>query len=173
MLKINTETFLSQLMEFEKAELFVTDKTDIINTEIYNNAGAISLTKETASQVSTNDIKNLLAKEKSNRQHQLLKSSIEIDLIYYLWFDKMAGQLRFNFINSNHTRLPFTSNLKSVEIEEEIVEDFLKSSYLNGISINELKDVENDESENDDTTYYVKVYQQTITRDLQQSEKNQ
>lgn len=171
MTTINKETFLKQLKEFETAELFVTDKTDIVKTEIYNNAVAIGLTKETASQVSTNDIKTFLAKVKSNRQDQLLKSNIQIDLIYYLWYDEMAGQLRFNLINSNHIRLPFTCNLKYVDTEEEIIEDFLKSSYLNGISFNELTDVENDGSENDDTEYYVKVYQQTITRDLQQSEK--
>jgi hypothetical protein len=39
--------------------------------------------------------------------------------------DDQAGQLRFNFINSNHAKLPFGSPVIIVQTEDEILLDYL------------------------------------------------
>ena len=53
------------------------------------------------SQTTTTDFLEFIQKVKDNYKNQLDKSTLDIDLIFYMWFDEMAGQLRFNFINSS------------------------------------------------------------------------
>jgi len=48
---------------------------------------------------------------KIDRRKQLQYSKTKVGLIYYIWIDEQAGQLRFSFINSNHTTLPFSNRL--------------------------------------------------------------
>ncbi|NER17539.1 hypothetical protein GWK10_09980 [Spongiivirga citrea] len=59
-------------------------------------------------------------------------------MIFYLWFDEQAGQIRFNLINENHSKLPFTSKVEFAENQKIIISDFLESEYLNGIPFSEL-----------------------------------
>ena len=42
---------------------------------------------------------------------------------------EQAGQLRFNFINSNHDRLPFSSQLTFADKEKEILNDYLNKRH--------------------------------------------
>ena len=84
----------------------------------------------------------------------------------------MNKQLRFNFINSNHDKLPFRCKLIFVDSEKEIIDDFLNSNYLEGIPWNELKVVDKVEWENiaaeeeeNLKTFTLKVYRQMIYRD--------
>ena len=96
---------------------------------------------------------------------------MDINLIYYLWFDEQAGQLRFNFINSNHDKLPFGCKLVFVDSEKEIIDDFLNSNYLDGIPWSEFKVVDKTKQENvaaveeeNLETFTLKVYKQMIYR---------
>ena len=96
---------------------------------------------------------------------------MDINLIYYLWFDEQAGQLRFNFINSNHDKLPFGCKLVFVDSEKEIIDDFLNSNYLDGIHWSEFKVVDKAKQENvaaveEDNLeiFTLKVYKQMIYR---------
>ncbi|MDP4264163.1 MAG: hypothetical protein Q8941_16665 [Bacteroidota bacterium] len=162
------QSYLDQLSEFETTPLFLTNRTDSIESEIHNNSVFIGLTKEIAKQVSINDFTDFLAKVKLNRRDQLFKSYLNIDLIYYLWFDEMAGQLRLNFINSNHVSLPFKCNLIFVDTEQQIIDAFLNSSYLEGIPFDELTDVENSDEETHDNAspHNLKIYRETIARKI-------
>jgi hypothetical protein len=106
-----------------------------------------------------------LLRVKRNRQHQLQNSALKADLIYYPWFDEQAGQFRFNFINANHQKLPFRCKLIFVENETEVVNQFLSSAYLNGISWEELENADSDalaawSSDNRDgaNSFQLKVY---------------
>ncbi|MFZ4739640.1 MAG: hypothetical protein ACOYLE_00570 [Bacteroidales bacterium] len=151
--------------EFETTELFLTDKIDLIDYEIYQNSISIGLTSEQAKNTSSHDILMFLSKVKLNRQKQLIQSDLKIDLIYYLWLDEMAGQLCFNFINSHHSKLPFGCELNFVDSERDIIDSFLKSSYLDGIPFEELKYSEQ-VNELIEPVYRLNIFMQTITREL-------
>jgi hypothetical protein len=58
-----------------------------------------------------------------------LNSLIKVDLIYYVWYDSGAGQLRFNFINANHSKLPFGAKLNLTVSERQIVEAFIEAVW--------------------------------------------
>lgn len=161
------QKYFDKLRKFEQIELFITDRTDIINEEIYHNYIRIGMTNNLAIEITTQEILRFLKNVKLDRQLQLMATNLEIDLIYYLWMDEMAGQLRFNFINSNHEKLPFGCNLNVVETETEIIDSFLCSKYLEGIPFAELEDVgpestalETEEKE----IYTLNIYKQRITR---------
>jgi hypothetical protein len=158
------QIFLSQLSEFEAADLFLTDEIDTLETEIFENSFSIGLTKEIVSQVSSNDIEAFLAKVKSNRLDQLNRSQIIIDLIYYLWFDEMAGQLRLNFINSNHKKLPFSCNLTFVDEEKEIIDSFLKCGYSNEIPLTDQKDTIETKVDGYKDDFNLKIYRESIRK---------
>ena len=153
---MNKQQFIYELGEFETAELYLTDKTNHLNDEIYHNMVQFGLTYKLAEKISTEDILLFLSKVKSDRQKQLHKSEEKIGLLYYLWFDEMAGQLRFNFINSNHNKLPFGCNLEFVETEKIIVDNFIESYRIENVSPNDYN--ENQESESQNETYALKIY---------------
>jgi hypothetical protein len=118
--------FLQKIGLFEKAEIYITDRTNELEIEIYENMIPIGMPEGLANEMETEDILIFLAKLKANRKEQLLKSKIKTNLIYYIWYDAGAGQLRLNFINSNHPKLPFGATLNLKVSERHIVESFIE-----------------------------------------------
>lgn len=164
------EKYFNDLRSLETAELFLTNSTDIVNEEIKHNCEMVSISADIAKQVSSLDFLLFLDKVKANRQQQLEQSSLDLNIIYYLWFDEQAGQLRFNFINSHHDKLPFGCKISFVDSEQEIIDDFINSNYLDNIPWNELetvdnlqqlKSITNDENANE-KAYVAKVYKHII-----------
>lgn len=156
---------LSQISE----PIYLTDKTDEINEEIKYNHWQLTFPIWIASQMTATDFLEFIQKVKDGYKKQLSDSKIEIDLIFYMWFDEMAGQLRFNFINSNHDKLPFGCKLKYTQEPEEIINQFLNSKYLDGIPLNELETiVTQEETEGVEKglkkDFVLSVYQEKITK---------
>jgi len=141
----NKTDFFNDLSNQISEPLYLTDKTDEVNEEINNNHWILSVPADIISQATTIDFLEFIQRVKDNSKNQLDKSQLDIDLIFYLWFDEMAGQLRFNFINSNHDKLPFGCKLKYTDRPEEIVDQYLKSKYHEGIPWNELETIETPE----------------------------
>lgn len=141
----NKADFFNDLSNQISEPLYLTDKTDEIHEEINYNNWILSAPTDIISQTTTTDFLEFIQKVKDNYNNQLDKSQLDIDLIFYLWFDEMAGQLRFNFINSNHGKLPFDCKLKLTDSPEEIVDKYLKSQYHDGIPWNELETIETPE----------------------------
>ena len=166
------EEYFAELSDWETEELFLTNRTDLVNEECKHNCIWVSISFDIAKQTTTTDFISFMNRVKANRKQQIQQSSVDINLIYYIWFDDQAGQLRFNFINSNHDKLPFRCKLIFVDSEKEIIDDFLNSNYLEGIPWNELKvidkvDWENIAAEEEENlkTFTLKVYRQMIYRD--------
>lgn len=120
------EEFLEIIRPLESAELFVTESMEELKKEIYENMIPIGISEKFVGAVDVNDILNFLDRVKRNRKNQLLNSLIKVDLIYYLWYDGGADQLRFNFINSNHSKLPFGAKLNLDISERQIVEAYIE-----------------------------------------------
>jgi hypothetical protein len=125
--------------------IYLTDRTDEVNEEIKCNCWALSAPSDVVSQTTTIDFLEFIQKVKDSYKDQLDKSPLDINLVFYLWFDAMAGQLRFNFINSNHDQLPFGCKLKFTDSPEEIIMQFLNLTHQEGIPWNEFHPVETPE----------------------------
>ena len=123
------EEFLEIIRPLESAELYVTESIEELKKEIYENMIPIGISENFAGAVDVNDILNFLDRVKLNRKKQLLNSLIKVDLIYYVWYDSRAGQLRFNFISANHSKLPFGAKLNLDISERQIVEAFIEDVW--------------------------------------------
>ena len=121
--------FLEIIRPFESVELFVTESIEELKKEIYENMIPIGISENFVGAVDVNEILNFLERVKLNRKNQLLNSLIKVDLIYYVWYDSGAGQLRFNFINANHSKLPFGAKLNLTVSERQIVEAFIEAVW--------------------------------------------
>ena len=84
----------------------------------------------------------------------------------------MAGQLRVNFINSNHSELPFGANLEFTSNEVDIIDEFLHSEYLNEITWDKLSDDTGDQQNKKSTEiidFKLKVYQEIIRKNARRA----
>lgn len=141
----NKTDFFNDLSSQLSEPMYLTDKTDEVNEEIKHNHWVLTAPSDIVATTTTADFLEFIQKVKDNYKSQLDKSSLDIDLTFYLWFEE-PGELCFNFINSNHDRLPFGCKLKYTDRPEEIVYEYLKSKYHDQvIPWDELQTVETPE----------------------------
>lgn len=127
----NNQEFFDSIAPFEQLPLLLADDTERLSEEIQENGIHLSLPAGLCLEVP--ELVAFLNRVKLNRRTQLQASSLTTSLLYYLWHDEQAGQLRFNFISSLHQKLPFSCAISLVEREADIVTDFLSSPYLQQI----------------------------------------
>lgn len=155
------QEFFENINEIITDKIYLAEKLDELNKEIELNHWSIGIDSETAKTIKSKDLGNFLRKVIKNRISQLDKSDKDMDLIFYSWFDEQAGNLNFNFINSRHENLPFSTELEFVDSLDTIINDFLNSRYLDGIPLDELEDVSEDIEEID---FKLKVYKEDILK---------
>jgi hypothetical protein len=171
MQSMNKQEYLKSLEEIVQDSIYITDRTDELKKEIQTNHWSISINSVTAKLVETEDIVSFLERVKQSRAEQLNLSTVDVDLVFYLWFDEQAGNLNFNFINSNHLNLPFALQIENVDKEVVIIEEFLNSKYVGGIEWDELQAM--DESpEVSNRMFKVKVYTEAMKRKPRKHNKN-
>jgi hypothetical protein len=141
----NKTDFFNDLSSHISEPMYLTDKTDEVNEEIKHNHWVLTAPSDIVAQTTTAEFLAFIEKVKDSYKRQLDNSSLDIDLTFYLWFEE-PGELCFNFINSNHERLPFGCKLKYTDRPEEIVDEYLKSKYHDKvIPWDELQTVETPE----------------------------
>ncbi|MBF9222190.1 hypothetical protein [Hymenobacter ruricola] len=155
----NKQHFFDIFKEIEHSSLFLTDRADQLKEEIQ--ANCIQLSVPAGLQIESDELIDFLKRVRSNRQAQLQNSDLKTDLIYYLWHDEQAGQLRFNFINSSHLKLPFGAAVSLVGNEAEIVDHFLISNYSQGVAWEDFNAI-SEAVEELTVTFTLKVYQEII-----------
>jgi hypothetical protein len=62
-----------------------------------------------------------------NAMLEKIRENSDRDTTFYMWFDEMALQLRFNIIEGHAKKLPFGCNIKLVQSPDEILQEFLAS----------------------------------------------
>jgi hypothetical protein len=142
-------------LEYQKIindKIFITNQIDQLDEKIKVNCWFISISFDQVKKVDVENFSALIDQIKENRWKELNQSKVNTNLIFYLWYDEQAGQLRFNFITDRHKNLPFRCELKFVDHQNEILDQFLSS-------ITEIKD-EDDASE----VFTLKVYQEKIRK---------
>src|SRR5688572_455753 len=94
--------FFKDIEDIKSDKLLITDSVDSLDEEVKTNCWAISISDKLSKKFSSDELASFLNEVKTDRREQLRRSKIKVGLIYYVWVDGQAGQLRFNFINSNH-----------------------------------------------------------------------
>lgn len=110
-------------------------------------------------------MRDFLNKVVENRQEQIFKANCSHGMLFYLWHDAMASQLRFSLISDFHHNLPFGCPLKIIGNMDPIIEEFLASP--NGILLDEVSEKENmlvDEEQPDDQNLSAKPLRVYLSR---------
>lgn len=161
---MTSANFFKSLDEIITDKIFITDNLDELSKEIENNHWSFGIDFDTAKNVKNEDLKLFIDKIIENRVLQLKNSEVNVDLIFYSWFDEQAGNLNFNFINAGHEVLPFGAELELVDSIDIIINDFLSSKYLEGIPWGEFEDVTVDSGDIKEPVFKLKVYKEIISK---------
>ena len=138
---MSKEEFLVELEDIIVDELFIGNTTKDLQDEIAHNMWRISMNQELANDFTVNDLATFFSSVLKNRKKQIVEKSTH-PMIFYMWFDVMAAQLRFNLISDCHETLPFGREYKIINEMNPIISEFLQSPWHDGFTENE----ENDEA---------------------------
>lgn len=144
-----------------KEPVYLTDSIDDLRKEIDYNCWYITIPEELKSEITLNDISEFIGLIKEEYTKQLKVSGLNINLWFYLWIDEQAGQLRFNFINSNHKELPFRCKIIRTNNMEFIIRKYLDFSDLTDVEKKFLH------TEYESSKFILNVYSEIINNSSQ------
>jgi len=157
---MSKEEYLAELQEIIEDKMYIGNSIEDLESETSQNMWSISMSQQLANEFTTVDeIKDFLCKVINKRSEQLSESNSKNGMIFYLWFDKLSGRLRFNLISDIHLKLPFKCEIQTIEVIDSIINEFLTYPYHDGIPFEEATD-EDDENEvtKDATALHVFLY---------------
>jgi len=134
------EDFLQDLEEIVTDPLFIGAKDE----EISNNMWCISVSSELAKVITFEDLSSYIERVIANRKEQIKTINPAANVLFYLWFDEQASQIRFNVISDDRTGLPFRCNVTLAEDYTSILKDFLEHPYHDGIPLETSTDTNSD-----------------------------
>ena len=124
------EEFLHDIEEIISDTLFIGESEE---EEISNNMWQISISHELANSLKIEDFSTFFKRVILNRKMQVQTLKPTIGMLFYLWFDEQASQIRFSIISNRETGLPFSCEIIPTNNYEVIIKDFLEHPYHNGI----------------------------------------
>lgn len=146
--------------------VYLTDSINQLEEEVSRNCWLISIPEELNSEITVDEISEFIRLVKQQYTKQLKASELNINLLFYLWIDEQAGQLHFNFINSNHAELPFGCNIITTDNMESIITEYLEfpDKYNGSIGFSDLSDIDDDFSDTEDESskFILNVYLEII-----------
>ena len=139
--------------------IFIDKQFALRQEEINTNMWALSIAPLELKKMSLLIMEQFVQDLILRRKQQVKDAHINHSVLFYMWFDKMASQLRFNIISDHNKKLPFGCNLHIVDSVELILEEFLNAERY--ISWNELSVCEEDEE--DEEEYILDVFVQQLS----------
>jgi hypothetical protein len=113
--------------------ILITGNSSLQNEETAINMWSLSIDPDSIKIITINDFVGFVSSLLSKRTQQIVDAGVTHPDIFYMWFDEMADQLRFNIISYFGQKLPFGCQLEIVDSPQSILEDFLTSRYHAGI----------------------------------------
>ncbi|WP_433583302.1 hypothetical protein ACMX2M_16510 [Paenibacillus polymyxa] len=154
---MSKEQYFKDLEEIIHDVIYIGSSDSELQKEIETNMWCISISEEMSNEVNLTDFRGFIMNVIANRQNQINRSNKQNGLIFYLWFDSMVSQLRFNLISDSNKELPFRCKIQNVSEPDEIIDLFLKSNVYGEIT--------QGTNENDaDKEYVLKVYTQYLDK---------
>lgn len=83
----------------------------------------ISMDNDLIKEFSTQELKNFFESviEVRIKQYEISTTN---GIYFYLWFDWLAAQIRFNLITDFHPKLPFGRKIEVINEIDDIIKDF-------------------------------------------------
>lgn len=150
---------ITQINDFQTiidAPITITGDRKRLDDETYENMWALSFDEQATKNITLEELTLFVNALIHKRKQQLLEQYPNCPATFYLWFDEMAGQLRFNVI-SGHVKPPFGCLTELANSAQDILKEFIMSHNNTNIPWEELEVTDNDSDEQEDT-YILKVY---------------
>lgn len=138
--------FFQDLEEIVVDPLFIGNSKEDIDQEISNNTWSISVSNEMNIKLSVKDFKDFFREVISNRSKQIKMSNK--GMLFYVWFDWQAAQLRFNLISDYDSKLPFSCEIETIDNLEPVIEEFLSFPYHDGFPVEDIREEDEGVEEN-------------------------
>lgn len=138
--------------------IFIGCDTRSLDKETSANMWAISIGDTIIKHMSTDKLLKFTDSLLSKKKQQLSELNISGPVIFYMWFDEMAAQLRFNIISKSSEKLPFGCEVNNINSPNSIVQAFLKSQQNSEISWDELQEITDDSDEINDNPFVLDVF---------------
>jgi hypothetical protein len=117
------------LQEIVHDKLFIGSTKDDLTLELRSNTQLISFDENEKTILSVGALEDFFNAVIANRRQQILDAKISHGMIFYLWHDEMASQLRFSVISDFHEHLPFKAKIVPAELSE-ILQTFLATNSV-------------------------------------------
>jgi hypothetical protein len=163
----NSSAFFNSLVEVITDPIYIGLTEDDLDQELKTNTWLISCSQEETIHLTSEDFKQFFDAVIENRKQQIQTSGLDHSMLFYLWYDAQAVQLRFSIISDFHAKLPFRATLNIVPSMDLIIEKLLLSHHHDGILWQELKIIDFDakslqDKEVDDEKIVLDVYCLTL-----------
>ena len=135
-------------------EIFIGDSESDLKEEIAHNLSYIQISDKQREQISENVLLLSIERIINNRREQIIISSKNHGMYFYLWFDEQACQLRLNLISDFHKKLPFSCKHRMLENPLAIIKSFFYSECHDGIPL--IDNYENNGNLNNILNVYLK-----------------
>jgi len=151
-------TKLSDLQTVINSPIYLSGDKNLQSLETEKNMWALLFEPSLIKQLAVHDLITFFSMLIAKKEAQVLKQDSVDAATFYLWFDEMAAQLRFNIISGCNGSLPFDCDIQFVD-NAQILGDFLHSKHHEGISWNELETLdETDQADDEKESYVLKVF---------------
>lgn len=156
--------YLRDLDKFIIEPIFVGNGISDFEREISENMLAISISFEIAKECKVTDFLDFFERLIQNRRKQL-EAYPDRRMLFYVWFDEQAAQLRLSLISAEHKVPPFGAEIRLAALDE-IITDFLRSKYLAGIPLSEFSIADPESETREPFDLILKVYYILIKHDI-------
>lgn len=146
--------FFQDLEEIVVDPLFIGNSIEDIDQEISNNTWSISVSNELSIELSVKDFKDFFKEVISDRSKQIKNSNK--GMLFYVWFDWQAAQLKLNLISDYDSKLPFSCEIETIDNLEPVIEEFLSFPYHDGFPVEDIR--EEDEEVEEENNNPLKVF---------------
>lgn len=106
-------------------EITLFGNTTSIKEEIYHNMWRITFDNDFIKTITKKDLFIFLEKLLEERSLQILEKYPNLKATFYIWYDELAGQLRFNILSGDNVRPPFGCTLNILKSPMPILQKFL------------------------------------------------
>jgi len=144
--------------EIIESPIFIGCDKKLLDKEISHNMWVISFDNKIIKSVSIDTLLEFIQKLLNKRKQQLSELNIFCPVIFYMWFDEMASQLRFNIISYFNEKLPFGCTTNIINSPNPILQAFLASQENPEISWNEFEEIIDDTDDIEEKTFILDIF---------------
>lgn len=120
-----------KMFELGQLQLIVDDLLHLsgeLSEEIYHNMWCISFEDDLIKSIKIDQLKHFVDAIMENREQQLKGINFRKNVVFYIWFDQQALQLRFNVLTGDLESLPFGCKVHIVKIVDPILNNFIDTT---------------------------------------------